>query len=95
MKASANIFCANTSSVTASPCHLPLKGKALIAEIIRIGDGNMDEQAKARKCALCLIDKLHNLSLHALTLCGFGALICLAVNIITALAMFVSSRKQK
>lgn len=55
----------------------------------------MDEQAKARKCALCLIDKLHNLSLHVLTLCGFGALISLAVNIITALAMFVSSRKQK
>ena len=55
----------------------------------------MDEQAKARKCALCLIDKLHNISLRVLTLCGFGALICLTVNIITALVMFVSSHKQK
>ena len=44
---------------------------------------------------MSLIDKIHNLSLQVLTLCGFGALISLAVNIITALAMFVAERKQK
>lgn len=36
------------------------------------------------------IDKIHNLSLRLLTLCGFGALVCLAVNLITALAMLIS-----
>lgn len=41
------------------------------------------------------IDKLHNLSLRLLTLCGFGALICLAVNLITALAMLISDACRK
>ena len=44
---------------------------------------------------MSVIDKIHNLSLRVLTLCGFGALISLAVNIITALAMFAAERKQK
>ena len=42
-----------------------------------------------------LIDKLHNLSLHGLTLSGFAALVCLAVNIVTALAMFLAERCKK
>jgi len=42
-----------------------------------------------------LLDKLHNLSLHMLTLCGFGALVCLAVNLITAIAMFVADHCEK
>lgn len=42
-----------------------------------------------------VIDKIHNLSLRVLTLCGFGAMICLAVNIVTALVMFAADRKQK
>ena len=41
------------------------------------------------------IDKIHNLSLRVLTLCGFCALISLAVNVITALVMFAQIRKQK
>ena len=44
---------------------------------------------------MSVIDKIHNLSLRVLTLCGFGALICLGVNIITALMMFALDRKQK
>ena len=42
-----------------------------------------------------LVNKIHNLSLHILTLCGFGALICLAVNICTALVMLIADRKRK
>ena len=42
-----------------------------------------------------LIDKFHNLSLHGLTLSGFAALVCLAVNLITALAMFLAERCKK
>ena len=42
-----------------------------------------------------LIDKIHNLSLHGLTLSGFAALVCLAVNIVTALAMFLAERSKK
>ena len=42
-----------------------------------------------------LIDKIHNLSLHGLTLSGFAALVCLTVNVITALAMFVAERCKK
>ena len=41
------------------------------------------------------IDKIHNLSLRGLTLCGFGALGCLGVNLITALTMFVVERRKK
>ena len=36
-----------------------------------------------------LIDKLHNLSLRILTLCGLGAVVSLAVNVCTALVMFL------
>ena len=39
---------------------------------------------------MSVIDRIHNLSLRILTLCGFGALICLTVNIATALAMLIS-----
>ena len=35
------------------------------------------------------IDKLHNFSLHILTLCGLGAVVSLAVNVCTALVMFL------
>lgn len=42
-----------------------------------------------------LIDKIHNLSLHALTLSGFAALVCLAVNVATALCMFVTAHVKK
>ena len=42
-----------------------------------------------------LIDKIHNLSLHGLTLSGFAALVCLAVNVVTALTMFVADRRDK
>ena len=42
-----------------------------------------------------LIDKIHNLSLHGLTLSGFAALVCLAVNIVTALAMFLAEHSKK
>ena len=42
-----------------------------------------------------LIDKLHNFSLHLLTLCGLGAVVSLAVNIVTALAMLVAERSRK
>ena len=42
-----------------------------------------------------LIDKFHNLSLRGLTLSGFAALVCLAVNLITALAMFLTERCKK
>ena len=44
---------------------------------------------------MSVLDKVHNLSIRALTLCGFGALVCLAVNILTALGMLVSDRRQK
>ena len=42
-----------------------------------------------------LIDKLHNFSLHFLTLCGIGAVVSLAVNICTALVMFIAERVRK
>lgn len=41
---------------------------------------------------MSIVDKIHNLSLRILTLCGFGAVICLAVNILSALIMFVADR---
>ena len=41
------------------------------------------------------IDKIHNLSLHGLTLSGVAALACLAVNVVTALTMFVADRRDK
>ncbi len=41
------------------------------------------------------LDKIHNLSLRILTLCGFGAVICLAVNIATALIMAISDKRTK
>jgi len=41
-----------------------------------------------------LIDGIHNLSLHVLTLCGFGALISLAVNVLTALVMLVQDKEK-
>lgn len=44
---------------------------------------------------MSVIDKIHNFSLRLLTFCGFGALICLAVNIITALVMLVSDICEK
>lgn len=40
-------------------------------------------------------EKLHDLSLRVLTLCGIGAVISLAVNVITAAALFVSQHKRK
>ena len=42
-----------------------------------------------------LIDRLHNFSLHLLTLCGLGAVVSLAVNIVTALVMLVAERSRK
>ena len=42
-----------------------------------------------------LIDKLHNFSLHLLTLCGLGAVVSLAVNIVTALVMLIVERSRK
>ena len=42
-----------------------------------------------------LIDKLHNFSLHLLTLCGMGAVVSLAVNIVTALVMLIAERSRK
>ena len=45
--------------------------------------------------ALSAVDRVHKLSLRILTLCGFGALISLGVNILTALIMFIVERKQK
>ena len=42
-----------------------------------------------------LIDKLHNFSLHLLTLCGLGAVVSLAVNIVTALVMLIAERSRK
>ena len=42
-----------------------------------------------------LVDKLHNFSLHALTLCGVGAVVSLAVNIVTALVMLLADRARK
>ena len=53
------------------------------------------ETGKVHKCAVCLADRLHHLSLWVLTLCGFGALLSLAVNVVTALTMFALERKQK
>lgn len=44
---------------------------------------------------MTVIDKLHKLSLRVLTLCGFGALVCLAVNIVTALLMAAADSKKK
>ncbi len=41
------------------------------------------------------IDKLHNFSLHFLTLCGMGAVAALAVNICTALVMLIADRTRK
>ena len=41
------------------------------------------------------IDKIHNLSLRLLTLCGFGALVCLAVNVATALIMLILDARKK
>ena len=42
-----------------------------------------------------LIDKIHNFSLHLLTLCGLGAVVSLAVNTVTALVMLVAERSRK
>ena len=42
-----------------------------------------------------LVDKLHNFSLHVLTLCGMGAVVSLAVNIVTALVMLIADRKHR
>ena len=42
-----------------------------------------------------LVNKIHNLSLHILTLCGMGAVVSLAVNVITALVMLIADRKNK
>ena len=42
-----------------------------------------------------LVDKLHNFSLHALTLCGVGAVVSLAVNVVTALVMLLADRARK
>ena len=42
-----------------------------------------------------LVDKVHNLSLHLLTLCGLGAVVSLAVNIVTALVMLIAERSRK
>ena len=42
-----------------------------------------------------LIDKIHNFSLHLLTLCGMGAVVSLAVNIVTALVMLLADRSHK
>ena len=42
-----------------------------------------------------LVDKLHNFSLHVLTLCGMGTVVSLAVNIVTALVMLISDRSRK
>ena len=42
-----------------------------------------------------LVDKLHNFSLHALTLCGVGAVVSLAVNVVTALVMRIADRSRK
>ena len=42
-----------------------------------------------------LADKLHNFSLHALTLCGMGAVVSLAVNLVTALVMLIAERSRK
>ena len=42
-----------------------------------------------------LIDKVHNLSLHVLTLCGMGAVVSLAVNVVTALVMLIADRSRK
>ena len=44
---------------------------------------------------MSLLDKLHNMSLRVLTLCGIGAVLSLAVNMITAAALFVGQHKQK
>ena len=41
------------------------------------------------------IDKLHNLSLHILTLCGLGAVVSVAVNVTTALIMLIADRNRK
>ena len=38
------------------------------------------------------IDKVHNLSLHALTWCGVGAVVSVAVNVTTALVMLIADR---
>ena len=48
-----------------------------------------------KEMAMSAVDRVHNLSLRILTLCGFGALISLGVNILTALIMFIVERKQK
>jgi len=41
------------------------------------------------------LNKLHTVSLHVLTLCGFGALVCLVLNLITAAAMFFADHCKK
>ena len=51
--------------------------------------------SRSRSCKLKLVDKLHNFSLHALTLCGMGAVASLAVNIVTALVMLIADRKHR
>ena len=42
-----------------------------------------------------LVDKLHNFSLHVLTLCGMVAVVSLAVNVVTALVMLLADRARK
>ena len=42
-----------------------------------------------------LIDRIHNFSLHFLTLCGVGAVAALAVNVVTALVMLIADRARK
>ena len=42
-----------------------------------------------------LVDKLHNFSLHVLTLCGMGAVISVAVNVTTALIMLLADQAKK
>ena len=42
-----------------------------------------------------LIDRIHNFSLHALTWCGVGAVVSVAVNLTTALVMAIADRARK
>ena len=44
---------------------------------------------------MSIVDKIHDLSLRILTLCGFGAVVCLAVNLVSALIMLVADLQKK
>ena len=44
---------------------------------------------------MSLINKLHQLSIHALNFCAVATLISLAINVLSAVTMFIMDHKRR